>query len=215
MIEPTVTRATAAASSTRFVGPAMWRFGRGASAAGLLALAGCAAASAQAEAVATAPASVPQIEASASSDVDAVVDAAQPAPPPESEAATEIATASLALTIRNVRAGKGPVLVRLVRGEEGWTGAIPAAGQARIEATAAEVTAVFPGLEGGTYGVKLYQDVDANGEMNTNMFGIPSEPYGFSNNAPVRFGPPDWEAAQFEITPGAAAEHAIDLPGRN
>lgn len=62
------------------------------------------------------------------------------------------------------------------------------------------VTVAFSDLAPGKYGLKLYHDVNGNGEMDTNPFGMPTEPYGFSNNAKGRFGPAKWEKAAFEVT---------------
>jgi uncharacterized protein (DUF2141 family) len=55
----------------------------------------------------------------------------------------------------------------------------------------------FEDIPFGEYGVKVHHDEDDNDEMNTNFLGIPSENYGFSNNASGTFGPPSWEDAKF------------------
>lgn len=47
----------------------------------------------------------------------------------------------------------------------------------------------------GTYAVRLYHDEDDNGELNTNMFGVPQEAFGFSNDARSSMGPPDFDEA--------------------
>lgn len=62
------------------------------------------------------------------------------------------------------------------------------------------VTVTFEGLEPGEYAVRLYHDLNDDGEMNTNPFGMPTEPYAFSNDAKGRFGPAKWEAAKFSVT---------------
>ena len=69
---------------------------------------------------------------------------------------------------------------------------------------------VFEGLEPGTYGVKLFHDVDGDGELARGNFGIPTEPYGFSNDAPVRFGPPSFGDAAFAL-PTDGAVHTVTL----
>ncbi|MCF8413904.1 MAG: DUF2141 domain-containing protein, partial [Melioribacteraceae bacterium] len=51
----------------------------------------------------------------------------------------------------------------------------------------------------GEYAIKCYHDVNENRELDTNFFGIPSEDYGFSNNAPATFGPPSFEQAAFKF----------------
>lgn len=51
----------------------------------------------------------------------------------------------------------------------------------------------------GTYGISVFHDLDSNGELNTNLFGIPKEPIGFSNNSQGTFGPPSFKAASFDF----------------
>lgn len=58
----------------------------------------------------------------------------------------------------------------------------------------------------GRYGIRLYHDVDGDGELNANIMGIPTEPFGFSNNAPIRFGPPSFKAAAFDIGMNGATQ---------
>ncbi len=47
--------------------------------------------------------------------------------------------------------------------------------------------------------VAVFQDLDGNGSLSKNSFGIPSEPYGFSNNARGSFGPPAFSQATFKL----------------
>ncbi|PIW69408.1 MAG: hypothetical protein COW08_07295 [Ignavibacteriales bacterium CG12_big_fil_rev_8_21_14_0_65_30_8] len=56
---------------------------------------------------------------------------------------------------------------------------------------------VFENIPFGEYAVKCYHDENSNGKMDSNFLGIPSEAYGFSNNARGSFGPPDYEDAKF------------------
>lgn len=55
-------------------------------------------------------------------------------------------------------------------------------------------------LEAGKYAISIFHDLNSDGEFNTNILGIPKEPFGFSNNAKGNFGPPDFEKAAFELT---------------
>jgi uncharacterized protein (DUF2141 family) len=64
----------------------------------------------------------------------------------------------------------------------------------------------------GRYAVRLFHDVDGDGEMNANLMGIPTEPFGTSNDAPPRFGPPAFEDAVFEVGPDGAVQ-IITLQG--
>jgi uncharacterized protein (DUF2141 family) len=55
-----------------------------------------------------------------------------------------------------------------------------------------------PNLQPGKeYAIALYHDENANGKMDKNFFGVPTERYGFSNNARATFGPPSFEEAKF------------------
>ena len=39
-----------------------------------------------------------------------------------------------------------------------------------------------------------------DGQMNRNPFGMPTEPYAFSNNAVGNMGPADWDRARFAVS---------------
>jgi uncharacterized protein (DUF2141 family) len=54
-------------------------------------------------------------------------------------------------------------------------------------------------LSFGQYAISAYHDENNNGELDSGLFGIPTEDYGFSNNARGSFGPPDYEDAAFEF----------------
>lgn len=62
------------------------------------------------------------------------------------------------------------------------------------------VVATFENLPAGDYAVKAFHDVNGDGEMNTNPFGMPVEPYAFSNNAVGNMGPARWSAAHFAVS---------------
>jgi uncharacterized protein (DUF2141 family) len=71
------------------------------------------------------------------------------------------------------------------------------------ETAQAPVTRVtIPDLKPGTYAIKCYLDDNANEKLDTGWMGIPSEPYGFSNNASRLAGPPTFEMAKFTISEG-------------
>jgi uncharacterized protein (DUF2141 family) len=58
---------------------------------------------------------------------------------------------------------------------------------------------VFAGLAPGRYAVKTFTDENGNGRLDTNLVGLPTERYGFSNDAVGRMGPPDFEAAAVTV----------------
>jgi len=64
----------------------------------------------------------------------------------------------------------------------------------------------FPQLSPGTYAISVMHDENGDGKLNTNMVGIPTEGYGFSNGARGTFGPPDFKAAVVQIASGTPAK---------
>lgn len=55
-------------------------------------------------------------------------------------------------------------------------------------------------LPAGVYAVGVFHDVNANNRLDTNLFGIPKEQFGFSNNVVGRFGPPSFQAASIQVS---------------
>ena len=45
----------------------------------------------------------------------------------------------------------------------------------------------------------IYQDVNKNGILDKNFLGLPTEPYGFSNNVKGYFGPPSFSEASIHF----------------
>jgi uncharacterized protein (DUF2141 family) len=53
----------------------------------------------------------------------------------------------------------------------------------------------------GEYGIAVFHDRNGNGKLDTTLPGLPSEPYGFSNDI-GRVGPPRYEGARFAVGDG-------------
>ena len=71
-----------------------------------------------------------------------------------------------------------------------------------------EVNLTIDSLQFGNYAIKVFHDENGNGELDSNFLGIPSEDYGFSNDASGWFGPPRWEKAMFLLN---EREMAIEI----
>lgn len=113
------------------------------------------------------------------------------------------AASSVALTFETA-ASTGAVMVALYDSDAAY-GASRAVARSRIDVAAGERTATFANLPAGTYAAQAFHDVNGDGEMNKNPFGMPTEPYAFSNNAVGNMGPASWERARFEVS-GATAQ---------
>ena len=120
---------------------------------------------------------------------------------------TDAGLARLTLTFAT-GAKTGAVMVSLYDSRSAYAGGPPIR-QARVDVAKGERTAIFADLTTGTYAVKAFHDVDGNGRMNTNPFGLPTEPFAFSNNVRGNMGPASWDRARFNIA-GIAAQ-TIDI----
>ncbi len=80
----------------------------------------------------------------------------------------------------------------------------------RQDADGASTTVSLGAIEPGRYSVAIFLDEDGDGEFDTNFFGIPKEPFGFSNDAMGAMGKPSFEKASFVVgTDGARIEMTL------
>lgn len=69
--------------------------------------------------------------------------------------------------------------------------------------------AYVQGLTPGRYAIAAFQDIDGDGALGKGAFGIPNEPFGFSNDARGRFGPPTFDAAAFTVSASGTTQRII------
>jgi len=119
----------------------------------------------------------------------------------EAATAQEATEAVLTLTVENIKTPQGFISAGLYQGQEGYDTGRRLTGEI-IAVEGDRVTLTFDSVPVGEYGIKLTHDVDGNGKMNTGLFGIPTEPYAFSNSARGSRGPAKWEKAEFEVLAG-------------
>lgn len=56
----------------------------------------------------------------------------------------------------------------------------------------------FRGLPPGRYAIAAYHDLNGNGRLDKQTFGLPAEPYGFSNDV-GRIAPPSFARALIDV----------------
>ena len=107
--------------------------------------------------------------------------------------------ASVSIVVKNVASSTG-----FVRGSlcDKDTFRKTCALTASEKANGDQVTLVFKDVPAGKYAFNAYHDENANGKMDRNLFGIPTEGYAFSRDARGRRGPPSFEDAVFEVKDG-------------
>ena len=104
----------------------------------------------------------------------------------------DASAATLTLKVSGVRSSDGHLVVLVEESADGWNGRQKEAARVRIKASAGEVKYRFEGLPAGDYAVQIFHDENDNGDLDKNLFGIPSEDYGFSQNPNV------WRRATFD-----------------
>ena len=115
--------------------------------------------------------------------------------------------ADLRVQVSGIRSNDGQVLLGLFDDAgsfltHGLNEALPA--------RAGTLRTLFRDLAPGTYALAVHHDEDNDGEMATNLLGIPIEGYAFSNNARGSFGPPRFRDAAFVVGPEGGFV-AVDL----
>jgi uncharacterized protein (DUF2141 family) len=105
--------------------------------------------------------------------------------------------ADLIVEVGGIESASGKVVVSLYATRESFL-TKPAA---TVSATAVKsgITVTFQNLEPGEYAISAYHDENSNGQLDSNMLGIPKEPTGASNNARNSFGPPKFEQAKIVL----------------
>ena len=73
-----------------------------------------------------------------------------------------------------------------------------------------KATLQFTDLPPGDYALTAFLDENSNTKLDTNLFGMPTEPYGFSRNARGMTGPPSFADATFRVQDGAQ-QQAFEL----
>lgn len=68
----------------------------------------------------------------------------------------------------------------------------------------------FAGLPEGDYAVSVFLDENGNLKLDANLFGVPTELYGFSRNARSALGPPPFADAAFRVGADTVSQ-AIEL----
>jgi len=121
-----------------------------------------------------------------------------PAPIELTQAASSQELSNITVNVTGFKAQTGAVMAALVDAQ-GYQGGQPLRG-ARVDVTGETIAMNFEGLPAGEYAVRMYHDVNGDGEMNANAFGIPTEPFAFSNNAAGTMGPAPWSKAKFTVS---------------
>ena len=120
-------------------------------------------------------------------------------------------TGQVEVTVTGIKTDKGGNVRVGIYEKEGF----PTVGQEIIgkdvEVKEGTITVLFEDVPVENYAIAVFQDKDMDGKLDSNLFGAPTEPYGFSNNIYGRFGPPSFEDVSFDLEEGKTVSKTINL----
>ncbi|CAM3330812.1 DUF2141 domain-containing protein [Aequorivita lipolytica] len=108
-------------------------------------------------------------------------------------------THTLTINITNIETVKGTLEIGLFNSGERFLEEGQALKTISVKVKSGSETVIIEDLPKGTYAISMYHDENADGECNRNFLGIPTEPYGFSNNFRPRFAAPTFKDCQFYL----------------
>lgn len=124
-------------------------------------------------------------------------DAARTAAP--ATGAVAVDTSALAVTFTDLATPSGQIMLVLFDSKDSFDGKGAPTRMVMVPVTGDTASTTIPDLAHGRYGFKIFHDINGDGKLNTNPFGMPIEPFAFSNNAVGNMGPASWDAAAFDI----------------
>jgi uncharacterized protein (DUF2141 family) len=114
--------------------------------------------------------------------------------------AVQAHAASVTVTVTGVRDNRGVVRVAVCPHADFLKPHCPYFGLAPSKPGSVAVT--IKDVPPGVYAAEAFQDANDSGILDRNWLGLPRKGMGFSNNAPMRFGPPSFDDAAFTIGTG-------------
>lgn len=123
------------------------------------------------------------------------------------------AQGTLQIKITSIEEGSGTLYIAILNAPDNWlksdASTKPFRDMTQAVSSTEDVLLTIENLPPGQYAISVFQDLDGDAELDTNIVGFPKEPFGFS--APMgKFGPPDFEEAAIDL-PGGSVSVAVAL----
>jgi uncharacterized protein (DUF2141 family) len=107
---------------------------------------------------------------------------------------------TIIVTVTGMPNDKGQVLINLFIGPDGFPGDVDKALRAiAVPVRNGSATVRLEDVPAGPFAISAFHDQDMDKELDTNVFGIPSEHWGVSKDASGFMGPPAYEDARLEL----------------
>lgn len=106
---------------------------------------------------------------------------------------------TLTVHLSNLDCSKGAIMLAVFANAESFPEGTPLYSR-RMPCAELKGEKIELHLPKGRLAIAVYHDLNDNKELDRNFFFFPTEPYGFSNNAQGRTGPPSFEQAAFMLS---------------
>lgn len=110
----------------------------------------------------------------------------------------------LVLVIDNLESPSAPVEISVYSPRDKFPTPDGQTKKYRFNPSGTKLTVELKDLEYGQYAIATYQDLDADGQIGKNLVGIPTDPYGFSNNYKPKIKAPAFKDCEFAYNDASA-----------
>ncbi|MBR8839022.1 MAG: DUF2141 domain-containing protein [Stigonema ocellatum SAG 48.90 = DSM 106950] len=109
-------------------------------------------------------------------------------------------TSDLTVEINGLRNRSGQICISIFASSKGFPSRTTNAVQKQcVPITQTPLQVTFKNLQSGSYGVAVLHDAKGDGKLHRNIFGIPTDGFGFSRNPKILTGPPKFEDSAFVV----------------
>ena len=119
----------------------------------------------------------------------------------------EVESSTVTVRVDGLRNTNGYINISIYDGTGDFPGEPLALKEVEVESSAMDI--VFEDLEPGSYAIAVVHDENGNGDIDMNTYGMPTEGFGFSNEAQAEMGPPSFDEAAFDVD--GETEHYIEV----
>ena len=117
----------------------------------------------------------------------------------------------LQLRIQNIKNAKGTIRIAFFKKGSDFPNGNDISLAKEIKPTkTGELLLNITDLPQGDYAIAVYHDLNGNFNLDKNVFGYPTEPFGFSKNFKPRFSAPDFNDCKISI-PNTGLQTSIKL----
>jgi len=124
---------------------------------------------------------------------------------------TVAVAADLEVTVKSINPRKGEIGLSLFSNPDGFPMGEGKGIRVWLPAEAESLVYRFEGIAPGTYAVAVVHDLNGNRKMDSNLLGIPKEPWGVTKNVRPAMRPPKFEEAAMTVSAAGPNRVTVDV----